>query len=159
VLMLATIAIRGRADLGFVAVAGLFAVVWTTDILGYFVGRAVGGPKLAPSISPAKTWSGAVAGALGSIVVILAIAAATGSMSYRPAAILALLLSIAAQAGDLFESKIKRLFRAKDASNLLPGHGGVMDRLDGFTAAAGALALFMALRAWADPSAQGFVLW
>lgn len=159
VLIVGAIAIRNRPDLGFAAIILLFAVVWATDILGYFVGRTVGGPKLAPSISPGKTWSGALGGTLGAMAAVIAIAAATSSIALLPAAIMALLLSVAAQAGDLFESKIKRVFNVKDSGSLIPGHGGVMDRLDGFIAAAGFLALFAALRAAVNASGRGFVLW
>jgi phosphatidate cytidylyltransferase len=149
-IVIAPIVIRADVSRGFLAILFVFAVVWATDILGYFVGRAFGGPKLAPSISPNKTWTGAFGGAGGAIVAG-AIVVAAGGGSWTAAALWGLILSVCAQAGDLFESKVKRLFQAKDASTLIPGHGGAMDRLDGFVAAATALAVFGGLRgAWAS---------
>ena len=117
----------------------LFAVVWTTDMLGYFAGRAFGGPKLVPAISPKKTWSGAIAGTLGAMVV-----ARCWSRNVSAIVQLASRLPLRrAGAVDGWRSSaiswnrwIKRRFGAKDASQLIPGHGGVMDRLDGFWAAA-----------------------
>lgn len=124
-------AIRGTDEPGFVAMLFVFAVVWATDILAYFVGRALGGPKLAPRISPGKTWSGAFGGTASGVL-----AGAAVSLVYFPSltirtALLALVLSISGQVGDLFESFIKRRFGVKDSSHLIPGHGGVMDRVDG----------------------------
>ena len=122
---------------GFVAIIFLFAVVWATDIAAYFVGRAIGGPKLAPRVSPNKTWSGAIGGLRGRRAGSGAGRAVQRRRRLRwSAVVVAIALSIAAQAGDLFESAFKRRFGAKDASGLIPGHGGLMDRLDGFVAAA-----------------------
>lgn len=132
-------ALRGSDLPGLKAVLFLFAVVWATDIAAYFVGRAIGGPKLAPSISPGKTQSGALGGAAGAVVAGVMMAAALGGANLWLAAVLALLLSLVAQAGDLFESWVKRRHGAKDSSQLIPGHGGVMDRVDGLVAAAFAL--------------------
>lgn len=124
-------AIRGDNQAGFVATLFIFAVVWGTDILAYFVGRAIGGPKLAPRISPGKTWSGAiggtVAGVVGSGLLTLGVFSRVSLWTMA----LAFLLSVASQIGDLFESFIKRRFGVKDSSHLIPGHGGVMDRVDG----------------------------
>lgn len=123
--------IRGNDDTGLKAMLLLFAVVWATDILAYFVGRAIGGPKLAPRISPGKTWSGAIGGTVAALVFGLgAVAAAGGNPSLR-LALLIVILSVFSQIGDLFESFIKRRFGVKDSSKLIPGHGGVMDRVDG----------------------------
>ena len=113
----------------------LFAVVWATDIAAYFVGRAVGGPKLMPRVSPNKTWSGAIGGTFAAIAAALAIAHQAALSSLFAIATLAVVLSALAQAGDLFESFLKRRFGAKDSGHLIPGHGGLMDRLDGFVAA------------------------
>lgn len=124
-------AIRGADHTGLVAMLFVFAVVWGTDILAYFVGRAIGGPKLAPKISPGKTWSGAVGGAVSAVVAGTAVFAAFFPLSGLWVPFLALLLSASSQIGDLFESWIKRRFGAKDSSRLIPGHGGVMDRVDG----------------------------
>jgi phosphatidate cytidylyltransferase len=140
---------------GLMAILFLFAVVWATDIAAYFVGRAVGGPKLAPSISPGKTQSGAVGGAVGGLVagVLLAIAAGAGNLVQLGLAALA--LSIVSQVGDLFESWVKRRHGAKDSSNLIPGHGGVMDRVDGLVAAAFALYVIGWVSAGAEHPALG----
>jgi phosphatidate cytidylyltransferase len=123
--------IRGDDFAGLVAMIYIFAIVWGTDIAAYFVGRAVGGPKLAPSISPGKTWSGAIGGAVVAVLAASAVLLAFFK-SIGPGLLLAaLLLSVLSQLGDLFESHIKRRSGVKDSSHLIPGHGGVMDRVDG----------------------------
>ena len=130
-------ALRSDDGAGLAATLFLFAVVWATDILAYFVGRAIGGPKLAPSISPGKTWSGAIGGTIAGIVAGGAVALYAGIVwGAMATASLALILSIVSQIGDLFESSLKRRFGTKDSSGLIPGHGGVMDRVDGLVAAA-----------------------
>lgn len=121
----------GRANVVF-----LLLVVWASDVGAYAAGRAVGGPLLLPQVSPAKTWSGA-AGGLALAMAVGALAApqlAAGSATRAAAAAAA--LAVATQAGDLLESGIKRHFRVKDTSSLIPGHGGLLDRLDGLLAAA-----------------------
>lgn len=133
---LALAEIRGDGLIGLFAMLFLFAIVWATDILAYFCGRALGGPKLAPRISPGKTWSGALFGAaagLGAGVGMALLVRDGGSWAIP---VLALALSIVSQLGDLFESWVKRRFGAKDSSRLIPGHGGVMDRVDGLVFAA-----------------------
>jgi phosphatidate cytidylyltransferase len=139
---------------GLAAIALLFATVWATDILAYFVGRALGGPKLAPSISPGKTWSGAIGGAVSATAAGTAVAHYLGGASIG-IAIVCLLLSIVSQVGDLFESGIKRRHGAKDSSNLIPGHGGVMDRVDGLVAGAFAMYAMGALLGGLDQPAHG----
>lgn len=134
--------LRGGDQSGLVAILYLFAVVWATDIFAYFTGRALGGPKLAPSISPGKTWSGAVGGAISAVIAGLLVAMIAGHPSPLLMGLLALPLSAISQIGDLFESGFKRRYGAKDSGNLIPGHGGVMDRVDGLVAAA--LALYLA---------------
>jgi phosphatidate cytidylyltransferase len=158
-MLLAPMLLRDDDGYGFFAMVLLFAVVWTTDVLGYFVGRAFGGAKLLPAISPNKTWSGAIAGAVGATVMGFAIAGFVGSINPVTIAIIALLLSVAAQLGDLLESWVKRRFGAKDTSQLIPGHGGVMDRLDGFWAAAFAGCLIGLLRGGFDGAARGLLIW
>ncbi len=128
--------LRDDSQSGMIIILFLFAVVWSTDSLAYFVGRAFGGPKLAPRISPGKTWSGAVGGALSGMLAGGLIALAAGSAQPSHAMLLALFLSIASQTGDLFESWFKRHFKVKDSGRLIPGHGGVMDRVDGLVFAA-----------------------
>ncbi|SOC93394.1 phosphatidate cytidylyltransferase [Rhizobium sp. AN5] len=124
-------AIRGDELTGFVAILFIFAVVWSTDILAYFVGRAIGGPKLAPAISPGKTWSGAIGGAVAALIGGGAVSLAYHGRISLLLLGLALILSVFSQIGDLFESFVKRRFQVKDSSHLIPGHGGFMDRVDG----------------------------
>jgi len=159
VMLAAPIILRSDAQLGFLAMLLLFAIVWTTDIFGYFAGRAFGGPKLMPAVSPKKTWSGAIAGALGAMIVAVLLANQFGSFNRVAIASLALLLSVMSQLGDLLESWVKRQFGAKDASHLIPGHGGVMDRLDGFWAAALVACLIGLLRGGIDAPARGLLEW
>lgn len=125
-----------RNEAGFHLLLLLFLVVWATDIAAYFAGRHFGGAKLLPAVSPKKTWSGAIGGFIGAVVIAIAFAVWTGSFSIATAGFLAAILSIASQAGDLFESWVKRRFDVKDSSNLIPGHGGFLDRVDGLIAAA-----------------------
>ena len=159
IMLLAPLLLRTDNTYGFLALVLLFAIVWTTDILGYFAGRAIGGPKLLPAISPKKTWSGAIAGTLGAMIVAVLVANYFGAFNTTAIAIIALLLSIMAQLGDLLESWVKRQFGAKDASHLIPGHGGVMDRLDGFWAAALVGCVIGLLHGGFDGAARGLLVW
>ena len=159
VMLLAPLLLRADGAYGFQAIVLLFAIVWSTDIFAYFAGRAIGGPKLAPAISPKKTWAGAVAGVLGATGGAVAVAGFVGPFERGTIAILALFLSMVAQIGDLLESWVKRQFGAKDASRLIPGHGGVMDRLDGFWAAALVGCLVGLLRGGFDNAARGLLVW
>ncbi len=160
IMMLAPMLLRARRrSMALRAMVFLFAIVWATDILAYFGGRAFGGPKLLPAVSPKKTWSGGICGALGAMALCVAGAAWFGAGNLAAIAILALVLSVAAQAGDLLESWIKRQFGAKDASHLIPGHGGVMDRLDGFWAAALVGCLIGLARGGFDGAARGLLVW
>ncbi len=130
-----------RAEpLGRETIMWLFAVVWATDIGAYFTGRGVGGPKLAPRISPGKTWSGLAGGVACAAAVGLAAAVLLGVADAWRLAVAGALLALVAQGGDLWESMVKRRFHAKDSGTLIPGHGGVLDRLDGLMAAAPAVA-------------------
>lgn len=113
----------------------LVLVIWASDVGAYIVGRLLRGPKLAPALSPGKTWSGAFGGLLAALLV--------GLFSVAGAPLLALLLGVACQAGDLLESGIKRHVGVKDSGQLIPGHGGLLDRLDGLLAAAPVAALAM----------------
>lgn len=114
----------------------LMFVVWATDIFAYFTGRAFGGPKLWKRVSPKKTWSGAVGGLICAALFGTGVVAFAGAENLVAWALLAMVLSIVSQAGDLLESAIKRRFDVKDSSRLIPGHGGIMDRVDGLVAAA-----------------------
>lgn len=138
---------------GLAFVVLLFVVVWVTDSVAYFGGRAIGGRKLWPRVSPGKTWSGALCGLAGGIVAGVAVAAVAGGGLVAAAAASAI-LSIVSQFGDLGESAVKRRFGVKDTGKLIPGHGGLMDRVDGLLAAAVAAAL-MALAAGGLPVFAG----
>ena len=154
---IALIWLRAAPDTGFVAVLWVFAVVWATDIGAYLSGLTIGGPRLVPHLSPAKTWSGAAGGLLGAAVVGVIVASLTDVVLTRPtigiAIGLSFLLSLSAQLGDLFESVIKRRFGAKDSGALIPGHGGVMDRVDSLLFAAPAAAGLALVRD------DGILLW
>jgi len=159
VLALAPIVLRADPELGFVAILFLFAVVWATDIAAFFVGRALGGPKLAPRLSPKKTWSGCIGGIAGAVMAGVLVISISGVGRLVAAALVALTLSIAAQAGDLFESALKRRFGAKDSGALIPGHGGLMDRLDSFVAAAVLACVIGLVRGGLDAPARGLLVW
>ncbi len=133
-----------RQDLGLGWILWLVSVVVVTDIAGYFVGRLVGGPRFWPRISPKKTWSGTVGGWIGAALVG---AAFSGVLGTGPLLVgLSVALSLASQMGDIAESAIKRRSGVKDSSNLLPGHGGLLDRFDGMLGAAFAVLIAVALR-------------
>jgi phosphatidate cytidylyltransferase len=132
----------------------VLSIVWASDVGAYLVGRLVGGPKLAPAISPGKTWSGAAGGLLGATSASLAVAACFSTM-FSPLHVteLALGLGIISQAGDLFESALKRHFGVKDSGRIIPGHGGLLDRVDALLAVAPVAALL------AFTVGRGVVLW
>ncbi len=158
-LMTGPVVLRQDPGLGFAAVLFLFMVVWLTDIVAYFVGRAAGGPKLLPRVSPNKTWSGAFGGTLAGVIGGVLVAMLFGIANLAAVGAIALVLSVVAQFGDLLESAIKRQFGAKDASSLIPGHGGLMDRLDGFLTAAVAAAAIGAARGGFAAPAHGLMVW
>lgn len=147
---LALAEIRGEGLFGLFAMLFVIAIVWSTDTLAYFCGRTLGGPKLAPRISPGKTWSGAIFGAAAGVAAGLGVAFAVRQGGGWALPLSALALSVASQIGDLFESWVKRRFNAKDSSRLIPGHGGVMDRVDGLVFAAFAAFLIGNLMPLAD---------
>lgn len=155
----APIVLRSDNGEGFLAIIFLFAVVWTTDIAAYFSGRAIGGPKMMRRVSPNKTWSGAIGGTLAAVVVALALAKVTALTGLFAITMLAVILSICAQGGDLFESFLKRRFGAKDSGHLIPGHGGLMDRLDGFVTASVVAALIGLLRGGFEAPGRGLLVW
>ena len=138
---IALIWLRSDARLGILAVAFLILVVVASDTAGFLAGRLMGGPKLWPRVSPNKTWSGAIGSLIASAVVGILFWFAVPNASRLWLALAGAVLSVVAQAGDLAESAIKRRFGAKDTSALIPGHGGVMDRVDGLVAAATAAGL------------------
>ncbi len=158
VLLISVTALRQSGDLGTLAIAWLFAIVWGSDIFAYFGGRLIGGPKLWPRVSAGKTWSGTITGLVCGAGLGLAVARLGADVALAPVALVGLFLAAVSQIGDLFESAVKRRFGVKDSSRLIPGHGGVMDRLDGFIFACGFAALFGALREHAS-AAAGLFLW
>jgi phosphatidate cytidylyltransferase len=145
--------LRLAPQAGLVNVLVLLVTVWASDIGAYAIGRAVGGPKLAPSISPGKTWSGAIGGLVAAALVGLAVCLVLGGRHPGRAAGIALLIGLVAQLGDLFESRLKRHFGVKDSGSLIPGHGGLLDRLDAVLAAAPAAALLVLVLG------RGVILW
>lgn len=151
--------LRNDAAFGLIAILWLFAVVWAEDTGAYFVGHLIGGPKLAVRISPNKTWSGAVGGTLAGMIAGSAVVLAAG-IAWRPIHLLvAFVIVVAAQFGDLLESAVKRHFGVKDAGTLIPGHGGMMDRIDGFLLAAVFALLIGLMRGGAEAPAQGLLVW
>ena len=132
----------------------VLSVIWASDIGAYMTGRLLGGPKLAPSLSPGKTWSGAMGGLISAVLAALAVAACFSS-GFSPSHVtgLALVLGCVSQAGDLFESALKRHFGVKDSGHVIPGHGGLLDRLDALLTVAPAAALL------ALSVGRGVVLW
>jgi len=137
-LIVAVVALQASPAYGTRAIVWLFATVWGTDVFAYFGGRLIGGPKLWPKVSPSKTWSGTLSGVIAGAVFGAVIGASwLGSpLPFLPIFLLGLVTAMVSQAGDVFESCIKRHYGVKDSSILIPGHGGFMDRLDGFVAAA-----------------------
>jgi phosphatidate cytidylyltransferase len=155
---LASVLVRLDQFWGFVALILILLVVWVTDIGGYFAGRGIGGPKLWPRVSPNKTWAGAVGGFAASLVVAAGFAV-FGLGRTGPLLLLGAALSIVSQLGDLFESAVKRRFGVKDSSQIIPGHGGLLDRLDGFVAAVVLAAIFGFLRGGVDGVGRGLMVW
>jgi phosphatidate cytidylyltransferase len=162
-LVVALCTLRGAMFAGFLVTLWLFAVVWGTDIMAYFSGRLIGGPKLWPRVSPSKTWSGLIGGVLcGALLGVLTVYYMTkpGEYDLLPIFILGIACGVVAQGGDLFESSMKRHFGVKDSSHLIPGHGGVMDRLDGFIVAAALAAVIMLVRGGGPlASARSLLVW
>ncbi len=157
-LLVSAVAARQSPSLGLAAIAWLFAVVWATDVFAYFAGKIIGGPKLWPRVSPKKTWSGFIGGAAGGVVagmVTLWVAEVPMSLSV---ACLSLAIAFASEFGDLFESFMKRHFGVKDTGSIIPGHGGLMDRLDGFIVGAACAAMLGWLRSPGD-IARGMLIW
>jgi phosphatidate cytidylyltransferase len=155
---IASVLVRLDQTYGFIALILILLVVWVTDIGGYFAGRGFGGPKLWPRVSPKKTWAGAFGGFVASLAVSGGFAA-FGLGKTGPVLLLGAILSIASQLGDLFESAVKRRFGVKDSSHIIPGHGGLLDRLDGYVAAVVMAGIFGLLRGGVDGVGRGLMVW
>ena len=155
---IALVALRSDPGFGLTAVIWLLVLVWATDIGGYVFGRLIGGPKLAPRLSPKKTWAGFIGGlvaAVGASWLFFRIA----ELGIAAPIWLAGLLSIVSQLGDLGESAFKRRHDVKDSSRLIPGHGGLMDRIDGLVVVAVLAAAFGILRSGPDAAGAGLLVW
>jgi phosphatidate cytidylyltransferase len=153
----AVVWLRSDPTYGLTAILYLLAIAWTTDTASYFGGRGLGGPKLWPRISPKKTWSGFIVGVLTATVLGYAFALYMGGTSPWVLALVSFGLALACQVGDLLESAAKRHFGLKDMSQLIPGHGGLFDRIDSLLMAA-VVAALIALRSPATPGA-GLLIW
>jgi phosphatidate cytidylyltransferase len=155
--VLALVLLRHDSHWGIHAIMWLMLVVWATDTFAYFAGRIIGGPKLAPVLSPKKTWAGLLGGMAGAAL-ISGIYAAVWLPSWFALAAVAAALAVAAQIGDIFESALKRRFGVKDSGNLIPGHGGVLDRVDGLVAV-GVIAAVVGFARHSSSLAEGLLLW
>lgn len=137
-----------EGERGFADVLTLIALVAAIDIGAYFTGRAIGGPKIAPAISPSKTWAGLLGGILGALaVLVLSARLSEATPAWWQVLGLAVLAAVVAQAGDFFESWMKRRAGVKDSGKLIPGHGGLFDRVDGLIAVSFLAALLAGLSA------------
>jgi phosphatidate cytidylyltransferase len=143
---------------GLIALVWLCFVVWGTDVGAYFAGRAIGGAKLMPTVSPNKTWSGAIGGAILGAGLGVYIPYLFGVKITVMLFVVAFITSIISQIGDLYESHFKRRMSVKDSSQLIPGHGGVMDRLDGFITA-GVIAVIIGILHNKADIAKGLLVW
>jgi phosphatidate cytidylyltransferase len=159
VVVIAAVAMRGTGNLGILAGLFLAFSVWMTDTGAFFTGRQIGGAKLSPEISPTKTWSGALGGLIFGVAIATLFWMVAVPSPWWIGLGFAALLSFVGQIGDLVESAIKRHFRIKDSSDLIPGHGGLMDRLDSLTFALLVLFSIGLLRGGIDAIAAGVLIW
>ena len=155
--VLALVLLRQDPVWGVHAIMWLMLVVWSTDSFAYFAGRIFGGPKLAPRLSPKKTWAGLLGGMAGAAFI-----STTYALGFFPGwlalALVAGALAMVAQLGDIFESALKRHFGVKDSGTLIPGHGGVLDRVDGLVAA-GLVAAIVGFARYSNSLAEGLLIW
>jgi len=156
---LAFVTLRADPAFGLTAILMIFAVVWSADSAAYFAGRAIGGPRLVPAVSPNKTWAGLAGAVVAGTLAGLVVAGLAGLPRLPAIGLLSAALAAIEQAGDLFESAAKRACHTKDAGSLIPGHGGLLDRADGLIAAACAAALLGAWRGGFDQAAAGLLIW
>ncbi len=155
--VLALVVLRHDPAWGLHAIIWIMLTVWAADSLAYFAGRIIGGPKLAPRISPKKTWAG-MGGAMVGAAIASAIYASIYLPSVLPLVVLAAVLAVVEQGGDIFESAFKRFHGVKDSGHLIPGHGGVIDRVDGLIAVTVAAAIIGFFR-FSQSAAQGLLVW
>jgi phosphatidate cytidylyltransferase len=155
--VLALVLLRSHNVWGVHAIMWLMLVVWATDTFAYFAGRMFGGSKLAPVLSPKKTWSGLVGGMTGAAFVS-SVYAASFFDAWVALACVAAALAVVAQIGDIFERALKRQYGVKDSGYLIPGHGGVLDRVDGLVAVATVAAAIGFVR-YSNSLAEGLLLW
>ena len=155
----ALVLLRNDSAYGMQAIVWVMIIVWSADTLAYFAGRLIGGPKLAPVLSPKKTWAGLGGAIVGSALASSIFAVTAGLSGLLTLALLAAGLAIVEQAGDLFKSAMKRHYGVKDSGQLIPGHGGIIDRVDGMVAVAVAAALIGALRGGMEATGAGLLLW
>ena len=161
-MVLAVCVLRASLFYGLLASLWLFAVVWTTDIMAYFGGRLIGGPKLWPRVSPGKTWSGFFVGVTCGAAASCALAlwlTTPGEARVLPLILLGLVTAAVSQGGDLFESSMKRRFGAKDSGSIVPGPGGALDRLDAFVFAAIFAVVIGTLHKGSVAAAHGLLVW
>ena len=156
--LVALIWLRSDPEWGLAAIFWLLTMVWAIDVFAYFAGRFIGGPKLAPRISPKKTWAGLLGGMAGAAMVGIATSLWIGIGSPLLLALIGVGMTVIEQAGDFFESALKRRAGVKDSGNLIPGHGGILDRVDGLVAVAVGSALLAFLHNAAHPGA-GVLIW
>lgn len=150
--------LRADPGLGLAVTLWLLATVWAIDIFAYFAGRFIGGPKLAPRISPKKTWAGLIGGMAGAVAVAVVTWNLLGAGSLLALIAIAVFLTVIEQAGDFAESALKRRADVKDSGNLIPGHGGILDRVDGLIAVTLGVALLALVNDAANP-ASGVLIW
>lgn len=156
---IALVLLRGDPGYGLLAIVWVLVTVWAADTLAYFAGRIIGGPKLAPRLSPKKTWAGLGGAMAGSAIAAIAVAVIARLEGVVPLAFIAALLAIVEQAGDLFKSAWKRHFGVKDSGHLIPGHGGVIDRVDGLVAVATAAFILGLIRGGLHAPGAGLLGW
>jgi len=156
---IALVVLRSDATYGISAIVWVMATVWAADSLAYFSGRIIGGPKLAPRLSPKKTWAGLGGAMVGSAVAAAAVGLAVGVTGLAVLSALAAVLAIVEQGGDLFKSAMKRHYGVKDSGRLIPGHGGIIDRVDGLVAVATAAAVIGTVRAGMAAAGSGLLVW
>lgn len=156
--ILALVMLRNDDDFGALAIIWVMVIVWAADILAYFAGRLIGGPKMAPVLSPKKTWAGLGGAIVGAGVASFVFAWVVSPGRVWPLVAMASLLAVLEQGGDIFESALKRAHGIKDSGDLIPGHGGIIDRVDGLIVVAVAAWIVGLLRNGVSP-AKGLLLW